>query len=77
MRPLERLLFDVFKGQGAANPAKLAKLAADSFDHDQRDRKIYELRARLTEDLVAERFGISTKQVRRIVSVQLKLRRIA
>ena len=72
---LETLLHDVFKAQGAADAAGLAHRAAKDFDMDQRDAKVYELRATLTEKQVAERFGLSRIRVRQIVKEQMTIRR--
>lgn len=72
---LESMLKDVFAAQGAADAAGLARRAARDFDMDQRDAKVYELRATLTEKQVAERMGMSVQRVRQIVHVQMMLRR--
>lgn len=75
MRAIEQLLVDVFKAHGASDAPRLAKLAADSFDLDQRDAKIYELRKTLSEEAIADRFGLSVRHVSRINKAQLMLRR--
>lgn len=72
---LERLLFEVFKAQGAADAAGLAKRAAKDFDLDQRDAKVYELRATMTEVMIAQRFGLTVRRVRQIVKEQMMLHR--
>jgi len=64
---IEALLYPIFKAQGAADAAGLAHRAARDFDMDQRDAKVYELRATLTEKQVAERFGLTTRRVRQII----------
>jgi len=71
---IEALLYPVFKAQGAADAAGLAKRAAKDFDMDQRDAKVYELRATLTEKQVAERFGLSCIRIRQIVRDQTRIR---
>ena len=72
---LETLLRDVFTAQGAVDAAGLAKRAAREFEQDQRDARIYELRAIMTQAEVAERFSISPIRVKQIVREQHMLRR--
>ena len=64
---LEGLLRDVFTAQGATDAAGLAHRSALSFEQDQRDAKIYELRATMTEAAVAERFGLTIRRAQQIV----------
>lgn len=72
---LETLLRDVFTAQGAVDAAGLAERAAREFEQDQRDARIYELRAIMTQAEVAERFSISPIRVKQIVREQHMLRR--
>jgi len=74
---IEALLYPIFKAQGAADARGLAHRAARDFDMDQRDAKVYELRASLTEKQVAERMGLSRIRVRQIVKEQMSLKRSA
>jgi len=76
MTPMERLLLDLFKAQGAADAAGLARKAAESFDLDQRDKHIYELRSTITEETLAGRFGVSPRRVRQIIRTQIRLKKV-
>jgi DNA-binding CsgD family transcriptional regulator len=69
---LESLLRDVFKAQGAADAAGLAKRAARDFNLDQRDADIYEMRCNgYSEKATAERHGVTQRRVRQIVREHL------
>ncbi len=72
MTPIEKTLYNVFKAQGAADPTGPAKRAAEAYQLDQRNLSIYNLRAALSDASLAQRFNLSTVQIRRIVRVCLK-----
>ncbi|HAA04779.1 MAG TPA: hypothetical protein DCE18_15640 [Syntrophobacteraceae bacterium] len=72
---LEALLRDVFAAQGASDAAGLARRAMVDYGMDQRDAKIYELRAFCTEAEISHRFGVSVRHVRRIVHAQMVIHR--
>ena len=50
---------------GAGDGDKVLPVA--TAEQDQRDAKIYELRATMTEAAVAERFGLTIRRVQQIV----------
>ena len=74
---LETLLYDVFREQGAVDARGLAHQAAEALAHDRRNAQIFALRATMTEELISMRFGISVRQVRRIIKAQYQIRRAA
>lgn len=76
MRAMERLLLDVFTSQGLKDAARVAKKAADIAELAERDAKIYELRAVLTEEVISDRFGLTQRRVRQIVREQLRLKKV-
>ena len=67
MRLIEKHLLELFAGLGAMDAPRLAKQAADAFDMDQRNKKVYELRATCDEFTVACVTGVSPRRVRQIV----------
>lgn len=67
MRVVERHLLALFESLGAMDAPRLAKQAADAFDMDQRNKKVYELRATCDEFTVACVTGMSQRRVRQIV----------
>lgn len=84
---LEYLIYETMREQGHDDP-KAARLAAESvrkalpgmgerLDRAERDRRIYELRATMSERDVAERFGVCRQRVRQIVKEQMLLIRSA
>ena len=72
---LEGMLRDVFAAQGAIDAAGLARKAVLGFERDQRDAKIYELRACMTQAEVAERFCMTPDRVKQIIREQHQLRK--
>jgi DNA-binding MarR family transcriptional regulator len=47
-----------------------------AMDRSNRDLRIYELRAQMTEEAIAVRFDLAPRHVRRIVRTQMALRRV-
>ena len=73
---LQTLLAEVFRAQGAADAAGLAKRAAKDFEMDQRDSRVYELRcAHYSVDEVAGIVGVTHRRVEQIYRAQMILRR--
>jgi hypothetical protein len=72
---LETLLYDVFKAQGAADPAGMAHKVALDFEMDQRNAKIYELRRVMSAKALADRFKLTEQHIHRIIREQMMLKR--
>lgn len=56
--------------KAAGDVRKAIPHVAESEDRAERDRRIYELRATMTESQLAGRFGISIRRVQQIVKDQ-------
>ena len=61
--------------KAAGDVRKAIPHVAESEDRAERDRRIYELRATMTEAQLAERFTLSTRRIKQIVREQCLSRR--
>ena len=71
----EAMLEEIFRAQGAVDSAGLAKRAVQRFQLAERDQKIYALRTKMSTAEIAQRFMITSRWVKQIVSQQTRLRR--
>ena len=72
--PIEILLLEVFRAQGAVDAPRLASKAAEDYRISQRNAEIYQLRATMTEQALASRFELTVRRVRQIVKHQKGIR---
>lgn len=83
---LASMLYDILREQDSTvSPEQCLKIAEDVLrsaprvedvmDQAARDRKIYAMRATMTEAQLAERFGLTVRRVQQIVREQLMARR--
>lgn len=70
---LESLLRDVFRAQGLKNPARAARKAAEAFDMQKRDERIYEARGSIQE--IADAHGMKPSSVKNIRAREHKERK--
>lgn len=61
---MESLLCEVFRAQGLKNPARAARKAAEVFDLQKRDERIYEAKGTVRE--IAEANGLKEVTVKKI-----------
>ena len=64
MRAIEVLLLEVFRAQGLRNPARAAKRAADEFDRQRTNERIYDAHGTVQE--IAEAHGVAAITVKKI-----------
>ena len=72
---LESLLCEVFKAQGLKNPGRAAKKAADAFDMQKRDERIYDAKGSIQE--IADAHEMSPQSVKNIRSREHRERKHA
>lgn len=78
MSRLEEMLQGIFKAEGISDWSGLAKRAMVDFRLQERNDRIYEMRAKgATAEEISRAIGVTSRQVQSIVRDQLLIRRSA